>query len=232
LLRGPIGTVLSFGLHALWGILAALFQVVGWLALLLIILGLIASIRGRAPWYTALLGIFVFVVAVFADGLRNIVSEFFGSASPWDAAAFWGALVGTYIQLGARLPMWGSEIWSWPSRRDHFYVPLAYPKRVAFVHKIYMGSDTRDGFGKTIVSTVDGVLLLGLCLVGWQINGWIGAAIALVAGATVWGVASGLVWIVGGAIVSVVVVLPLSAVLALWEPDSEVRSAVASGLTI
>jgi hypothetical protein len=228
-LSGTIGAVLSFGLHTLWGFLAALTQVVSWLALLLIVVGLVSSIRRRAPWYTALLGIVVFVAAAFADGLRSQISEFFGSASPWDAAAFWAALAGTYVQLGARLLLWGNEIWNWPCRRDSNYVRLPYFKRLNVLHSLYMGSDTSEGFGKTIVSTVDAALLLAMCLVGWQISGWLGVAIGIAIGATVWGIARGLLWIVGGTIVSVCIVLPLSSVLALWEPDSNVRAELAGG---
>jgi hypothetical protein len=116
-----------------------------------------------------------------------------------------------------------------PSNPGHLNIPLSYSKRVGLLHKIYMGSDTTEGFGKTIVSTVDAALLVGLCLVGWQLNGWIGVTVAVVVGVTMWGIARGIVWLIGGAIVSVCVVLPLSAVLALWEPASEVRAAVASG---
>jgi hypothetical protein len=213
-------------LHAFWGISQAVFAVISWLGMLLVTVGLLATIRRRAPWYTAFLGLLLILASAFATELLTNISDFFGGASPWDGAAFWGAIVATYIQLGARLPMWGNEIWNWPSRQDANYVPVGYFRRFSLLQPVYMGSDSTEGMGKNIVHTLDAALCLGLILVAWHAGGWGVLVLAILVLATLFGIARGLLWLVGGTIVSLCIVLPLSAVLALWQPSSDVRAGI------
>jgi hypothetical protein len=220
-LRGPLGAVLAFGLHALWGVLAAVCQVVGWLALFLTVFGLLGAVRRRGRWYIGPLGVLVWIGAAVAFATYRQVADWLGSVSSSDAAPLWAAFVGAYISMGGRLPLWGSEVWKWTNSHGGTVARMSYFRRVGLLHQELMGSDTREGMGKSIISLVEMSLMFGLCLIGWRMNGWAGVIVAVLIFATIWGFARALLWLVGGFLVSIFVVLPLSAVLAIWEPYLE-----------
>lgn len=217
-LGGPVGAVISFGLHALWGASAAVFALMQWLGLFVLLLGLLGVLRRRARWYVPLLGIGAVLGSGALDSLRSLAAEWLGSASPWDAAPFWSTLAASFVSVGSRMPIWVREIWIWSNSGERRTAPASYPKRIQLLYSVLMGDDDRGGMGKNIVQLIDVTMLFGLCLLGWSFAGVLGVIIALVAVATIWGLARALVWLAGGAVISLLVVLPLSALLAIWEP--------------
>lgn len=223
ILRGSFGAVVAFGAHTLAGIIFAVSFVAGWLAIVLAALGLVGALRRKCGWHVGPVGVAFAIGFGLVTSATEAVQDWLGSVSPSDAAALWAALVGTAISLLGRSALWVLHIWRWSNVGDSFsaFSPLfdegqselPYTARVGLLHRTLV-----EGLGQSAVLLVDLACLFGIWLIGWRTGGWLGLLVALLVSGVAWGMLRGFVMLASGLIVAGVVVFPLAALLAVWEP--------------
>jgi hypothetical protein len=220
-LRGFLGGLLAVAFHAVGGAASALLGGLPWIGLFLLLFGFVGVVRRRCKWYVPLLGMVAIPAALVGDSLLKGTLEWLGSVSRWDAAAKYSGTVATIVFVFGSLPLWGVQIWRSCNRGPEvsigeFYehpVPdlMPYEQRVEFLSKSYMAE-----WGQILMYLVSSAVFLALPVIGWTINGLIGALIGLALGAVLGGLLGVFVLVVAGAVVSVAVVMPVATLLAIW----------------
>lgn len=221
-LSGRIGEIFAFVSHALAGTMMGAINALSWPVSLLVLFGLIGTLRLRARWYSVPVGLAAWGGLAVLYFLIEAVGNWLGSVNMVaDGAIYWATSMGVWISLMGRLPLWTMDIWRWTNVRgrrglyesEFDLKPMTYWQRVRLFHQVLT-----ESMGKGAVATVQGVFVLGTLLVGWEMNRWAGLAIAFVAAATFWRLAEAVVLLVAGVLVAVFLVFPSALVLAIWEP--------------
>jgi hypothetical protein len=160
---GWFGGSVALLLHAYYGVFVGLAQwLAPFVALFLVVFGLIGAVRRTCAWYLFLLGPLVWWIGTVIPAAAKAVTDFGGSQwMNWDGALAFGGLVGTSLVSIGLIPLAGVLIWRWCAGSvGTSELEQRYRTNLLGVSQIL-------GNGLSAIFAIMGLLLIALAIEAW-----------------------------------------------------------------